>query len=153
MKHAEKFFDGHPSDEQLDRLRAELYDDAPAVRDALAAHLAACAQCRARGAIWRDTAAILASAAAPTLAGALRARRRDALAGRPARRAAMPRMAFALAATLAAVVIGTGLFFYVDTGDDAVTTASNEQADIYADLDFYLWLLHEQNGDDSESSS
>ena len=152
MTHADTFLTGHPSDEQLDRLRAELYDDAPRMRDALRAHVAGCEQCRARARIWERTTAALGALDAPGVASALRARRRQAQQGRPAPRWIVPRWTQALAAGVLAVAIGLGTCYYLHGTDSDAVTAANDQSDIYADIDFYLWLIQEQPGDDSESS-
>lgn len=153
MTHADTFFREHPSDEQLDRLRADLYDDMPELGDAVRAHLSGCPQCRGRADVWRRAASTLEGTESPGIMSALRARRRQALAGQPARQHALPRITLALAAAVAAVAIGIGVFLHFDADVDEVSVASapSEQPDIYADLDFYLWLLRQQD-DDAGSS-
>src|SRR5581483_7792354 len=124
MTHAETFFTGHPSDEQLDRLRAELYDDAPHIRDALRAHVAGCEQCRARAQVWERTTAALTALDGTGIGSALRARRRQAQQGRPTPRWIAPRWTQALAAALVAVAIGLGTFYYLRDTDSATVTAA-----------------------------
>ena len=153
MKHAEAYFAEHPSDEQIDRLRAELYDDAPELRDAVRAHLSACTECRTRTDIWRYATTALDAMETPALMAALRARRQHAQNGAAAHRRAAPRMVHAFAATITAVAIGLAVMLYFDAGTDDGAVTASEQSDIYADLDFYLWLTEEQDGDDAAPSS
>lgn len=147
MTRSNTVYAGHPSDDQLDQLRAELYED-PAIGNILRAHVDSCAACQARTSIWRRATAALDAMNAPGLAGALSARRRQAQKGVPARRV-MPRMVRALAAVLAAIAIGLGAVFYIAGPDrtPVVTADADDQSDIYADLEFYLWLINHETDD------
>lgn len=140
----------HPDDSTLDRLRAGLLDDDAATR----AHIGTCAACQQRLTAWDRLAQHFQASMASdgTIAWQLHKRRRAALSGRPAAPAAVsPRWTnqyLAMAATVATLAIGLGVFFTLDLpGPDAVPNTVNAQAegqtDIYADIDFYLWLATE----------
>jgi hypothetical protein len=150
---SESLTEFHPHTERLDRLRAGLLDDDPAGKNRLLAHLAACDPCRRRIEAWNGLARALNDAAldAPSLARELAARRRAALAGRSATRAAVSRAPrYALAATLAALLAGAGVFLALERPAERVAaTAQAEMPDLYADLDFYLWLAREGARDEA----
>ncbi|OGI43299.1 MAG: hypothetical protein A2150_06650 [Candidatus Muproteobacteria bacterium RBG_16_64_11] len=140
----------HPDDQTLDRLRAGLLDDNADLR----AHVEACAVCRQRLAVWDRLARHLPASTSPdgALAAQLRARRQTALAGLSAGRATGERrwapQYLAMAAAVTAVAIGVGVFLALDhDGPDASPDTLSAQAerptDIYADIDFYLWLTKE----------
>jgi hypothetical protein len=80
------------------------------------------------------------------LAAQLAARRRQALHGGSRRRARPPYLGFAVAAALVAIAVGIGTIVLNDTKDPApvIATADVPSPDLYADLDFYLWLMHKQ---------
>lgn len=137
----------HLTDEQLDRLRAGL-DEA-----VWTSHLNACADCQARFHAWRG----LCPTADAALAGELATRRAHALAQAhtqtPARHARWHYPA--LAATLAAVSVG--LWMFLSPAPTALTVAEQGQADVapdvYADLDFYLWLSQQSREEQGEANS
>jgi anti-sigma factor RsiW len=140
----------HPDDATLDRLRAGLLDDTTELR----AHVEACTVCRQRLAVWDRLARHLPASTPPdsALAAQLRARRQVALAGLATGRASGGRYwtpgYLAMAAAVTAVAIGVGVFLALDhDGSDATPDALSAQADrpsdIYADIDFYLWLTQE----------
>ncbi len=141
----------HPDDATLDRLRAGLLDDNADVH----AHVETCAVCRQRLAVWDRLARALPAGSLPagTLTDQLRVRRQAALAGLPAagRATGERRWApqyLAMAAAVTAVAIGVGAFLALDRdGSDASPDTLSAQAerptDIYADIDFYLWLTKE----------
>ncbi len=139
----------HPDDVALDRLRAGLIED-----DAARTHIAACAACQQRLTVWDRLADQLQTHSAPDsgLARQLRDRRRMALAGRVARPIAVRQrwtpQYLAMAATVATLAIGLSVFVALDrNAPDATPDTSVAQAngapDIYADIEFYLWLTKE----------
>ncbi len=137
----------HPGSAELDRLRAGLLDASPAKRAAVLAHLDNCAECRARTALWPKVVAVLDEASADRAsAQELSARRHRALHGAGAQRPRRAPIALALAAGVAAVAVGIGTLFLgqLRGPDEPVATAEAPGADLYVDLDFYLWLLHKQ---------
>jgi hypothetical protein len=139
----------HPDDVALDGLRAGLLDDA-----ATRAHVGACAVCQERLTVWDRLAHNFQTTMASdsTIARQLHDRRRAALSGRLAASATLkPRWTpqyLALAATVATLAIGLSVFVTLDrNAPDATPDTSSAQAgsasDIYADIDFYLWLTKE----------
>lgn len=136
----------HLTDEQLDRLRAGL--DGQAV---WATHLRACAHCQARFDAWR------AQRPAPdnALAGELAVRRAAALT-RARAGASHPRWHYpALAATLAAVSLGLWMFLSPTATTVSVADRGHTEMapDVYADLDFYLWLSKQSPEEQGEANS
>lgn len=140
----------HPDNQTLDRLRAGLLDDGADLR----AHVAACAVCRQRLAVWDQLARALPAGVSPdgALAEQLRTRRQAALAGLATGRASGERrwapQYLAMAAAVTAVAIGVGVFLAIDregsdTAPDALSAQADRPSDIYADIDFYLWLTQE----------
>lgn len=153
----------HPDHAQLDRLRAGLLDTDPAAKNRLLAHLRDCAHCRERAGAMQQL--VTASRAHPDaqLGRQLHARRLAALAGnsassmhKPARRFFAP--AFALAAVIA-MVIGLGAFLELEPApapapQDMAQAPADNVPDVYADIDFYLWLSNhppEENADADRS--
>lgn len=139
----------HPDDSALDRLRAGLLEDADVRR-----HIGTCAVCQERLTVWDRLAQNFQTTMASdsTIARQLHDRRRAALSGRPAASATFgPRWTpryLALAATVATLAIGLGVFFTLDlqrpdTVPDVVSAQAEGQTDIYADIEFYLWLATE----------
>lgn len=120
----------HPTTSDLDAWRAGLLDATAA--QSVATHVAACADC-ARAARVADALHRVASAS-PELERQLRVRRRTALAA-PARRSALSPK-WAVAASMSALALGLAL--YLGSGDKA--NAPSLDGDVYADVDFYLWL-------------
>lgn len=157
MSTHEKGFDGHPDDALLDRLRAGLLDAAPEMRRALEAHLKSCAACRQRSQHWSQAvrSAFGADAHDAALTQALAARRRLAMQGRNPVRVRLAPYALALAASLAALAVALGAALYLSPAPVAVPqTAEAPAPDLYADLDFYLWLAtHETERSPSPGSS
>jgi hypothetical protein len=139
--------EAHLTDEQLDRLRAGLDEQA-----AWAIHLSACAHCQARFQAWRG----LRPAPGAVLAGELAGRRAAALTqAKPG--TGHPRWYYpALAATLAAVSLG--LWMVLSPAPTTVTVADRGSVetpppDVYADLDFYLWLSKQSPEEQGEANS
>lgn len=164
MKSFDPYRNQHPDSDELDQLRAGLLNDEPARRQALLDHLSGCGNCRdSHGVADRVCASLDEQLESPAVAGALRARRRSALAGQgtaiPGR---VPRLAL-IGATLS-LLLGIGIFFALEgdaptyrdaqwgpadhAPDPAAASpqlASQEAIpDVYSDLDFYLWLAHER---------
>lgn len=140
----------HPASTELDRLRAGLLDREPALRARLLDHIGQCPHCQVRLDVWQTLARGLDSGLdrQPGLTGALRARRRAALAGEGARRprySAWLTRGLPLAAALS-VMAAVGLTVMVNTAPTpapAVAQAENAP-DLYVDLDFYLWLSEQE---------
>jgi len=150
----------HPDDRALDMLRAGLLDDA---RD-LRAHVEVCTVCRQRLAVWDRLARALPAGISPygALTEQLRARRHLALAGRSAGHASGGRrwtpQYLAMAAAVTAVAIGVGMFMTLDReGSDVSPATLSAQADrppdIFADIDFYLWLTTEGLGENASGNA
>lgn len=135
----------HPDSLQLDQLRAGLLDEQAALKRQLEAHLAICEHCRVR-VDWRSVADQAIDSG--QVQARLGAARRSALQA-PARR---PRryLPVAAAASILVVVTASLLFNHEDPPLDrqsAPAQAQAEPADLYEDLDFYLWLAdHAHNG-------
>lgn len=144
----ERMTGAHPADDELDRLRAGLFEAAG--HEALRAHVAACPACQARSRMWARVGASLdALAREPGLAPRLRARRERALRGEAAG-SRRRRTAAAVFATfiVAALALGLGTWTYLDRepGDLQIASAPGREnvPDLYADIDFYLWLLERE---------
>lgn len=140
----------HPDLEQLDRLRAGLLDEQPQEKATLEAHLAACDTCLAQFDSWEQLGpGAMGPALEPLALGRdLRAARRHALdAGRTTRQ----RHGFAPYATaallLVAVTVGiwTG-HNWLQPQPQLTVQATSEVPDLYEDLDFYLWLADQKEG-------
>ena len=142
----------HPSDTELDGLRAGLYDDRMSQREALRAHIAECPACEARVAIWGEAHEVL-GVERPRVRNQLRARRLAALTGDGVSHHTAPRwhLPMALAAGVAAVALALGVVLHTPDNSGEVRLAETEVPDLYSDIDFYLWLLHKQQ-EDMESS-
>lgn len=121
----------HPATSDLDAWRADLLD-APAAQN-VADHVAACAAC-AQAASVTDTLKRVANTASPELERQLRVRRRTALTTPTRRGALSPK--WAVAASMSALALGLAL--YLGGGEQA--RAPSIDGDVYADVDFYLWL-------------
>jgi hypothetical protein len=156
----------HPTAIELDRLRAGLLDNDPSGREALMAHLATCDGCRQHlngSRLSRELARHMD--ADEWTAQALRARRLQALAGHASgTRSGMGRYTVWGSATAAALVLViAGVNFrtlLAPPAQDAatMTSAANPataatQDDIYADLDFYLWLSKQSDAGASNGRS
>lgn len=136
----------HPLTADLDAWRAGLLDTAAAGN--VAAHVAACLHC-AQAANVSDRLHRLAKTASPEIERQLRVRRRSALATRP-RRAAIFAPKWALAASVSAMALGLAL--YLGSGDK--TNPPALEGDVYADVDFYLWLAQrDEKSDDARNPS
>lgn len=144
----------HPSIDQLDRLRTGLLDDDPAARAAVAAHLETCPECQRQEELWPRVSRALDHAAADRgIANVLASRRHRALRGLSSRSRRTPYLGFAVAAAVTAAAVGIGAVL-VDMNKPSAPTptiptptlaASDASTpDLYADLDFYLWLMHKQ---------
>jgi hypothetical protein len=144
----------HPGSAELDRLRAGLLDGDPARRAELEQHLRVCRMCREQVGLWSKVAETLDRGASESgVMSRVDARRHRALHGfsRPVRR--LTPVALALAATLAAVAIGLGVYIsHERTNPDVTAVANGEQGDLYADIDFYLWLMEQKANEDGSNS-
>jgi hypothetical protein len=155
-KHDERMTDGHPADDALDRLRAGSIEVSNAEYEALRAHVETCSRCRARGDLWTRVGESLdAGAREPGLAIRLRARRERALRGQAARSSGRRAAVTAFATVVvAAIAIGLGTWTYVgqEAADVRIVAAPEVRdgvPDLYADLDFYLWLLKREAADEA----
>lgn len=144
----------HPTDRQLDELRAGMLDERLADREALRAHVTECAVCAARLELWDQTRQVL-GIEHRGVRHALRARRAAALTGNAA---IVPRpvrwgLPMALAAGVAAVALGLGTLVYPPDNTDDVPLAATaaDEPDLYTDIDFYLWLLRKQHDETGPS--
>jgi anti-sigma factor RsiW len=149
---------GHPDNRRLDQLRAGLLDQQPALKSQLLEHLRGCAPCRRQAAAMDELATSQRAQADPRLAQQLRTRRMAALAGHAARRpqpTAVRRLAPAFAlATLMAVVIGAGVFLQFNPApapQELARSANDTVPDLYADIDFYLWLSNHPTPDNTDA--
>lgn len=138
--------ESHLTDEQLDRLRADV-----GTQPAWVSHLDVCADCQTRFHQWRRSR----PAPDPALAQALVARRAAALSRGRAKGHAHWHYA-ALAVTLAGV--GISLWMLLSSpAPRATAIAQHEPAeavpDVYADLDFYLWLSKQGTEEQGEANS
>ncbi len=150
----------HPDSTQLDQLRAGLLDHSPAAKAQLLEHLRDCATCRQQAATIDTLVATQRHQPDPRLARQLHARRMAALAGdavlrprQPAARWLAP--AFALA-TVVAVAIGVGGFLELNpapaTAPQELAQAANDDVpDLYADIDFYLWLSNHPTTENTDA--
>lgn len=144
----------HPADAELDRLRAGLLEREPARRDALQEHLRECRACRERAGLWSRVVETLDRFAdEPGIMSRISARRQRALRGHATRARRHAPLALALAAAMAAVAIGLGVYLSHDRGDpETPAIATGEQTDLYADIDFYLWLMEQKANEDRSNS-
>lgn len=138
----------HPADDDLDRLRAGLLAPSDPAYARLRAHSETCAHCQARDRVWtRVREQLERGSRDPGLAARLRARRERALRGEGAR--TRPRAAAAFATFLVATLaIGLGTWAYLERHDGEARIAAGPGPDgvpdLYADIDFYLWLLERE---------
>lgn len=144
----ERMTEAHPADDELDRLRAGLIEGSSREHERLRAHLEGCARCQARERVWiRARESLEALAREPGLAARLRARRERALRGESAARRGR-RAAVAVFATVvvAAVAVGLGTWTYLghEAPDAQLASGRDNVPDLYADIDFYLWLLERE---------
>jgi len=150
-KQTDRYVNQHPSTIVLDALRAGLLDSHPERRAAVTTHLSTCADCRRQAALApRLLRALDQQTIDERLAAQLAARRRQALHGSPRRRARATFLGLAVAAILVAIAVGLGTIFLNDAKNPApaAATADTPSPDLYADLDFYLWLMHKQSHGD-----
>lgn len=155
---------GHPDSAQLDQLRAGLLDHSPAAKSQLLEHLQGCAPCRqhtaAHAATMDKLVATQRAQPDPRLAQQLRTRRMAALAGNAAQRPHKPATrrlapAFALA-TVVAMVIGVGGFLErypspVPAPQELSQSTNDNVPDLYADIDFYLWLSNHPTTENADA--
>lgn len=160
----------HPTTIELDRLRAGLLDNDPSAREALMAHLATCDACRQHLdglQLSRKLARHLDADAWTTQA--LRARRLQALAGHASGvRSGFGRYAarytvWGSATAMALVLVIAGVNFrtmFSSPAPEPTTIAGTAepataaaQDDVYADLDFYLWLSKQSDAEPSNGRS
>ena len=138
----------HPDSEQLDMLRAGLLDDTPGRKTMLEQHLAGCRTCRERAAPWQKLAARLDDTLQPAgLQEQLHRARQSALSteNRHTRRTLVPYAA--AAALLIAVLVGIlGLPTGTTHAPDRAAQTAQAVPDTYEDLDFYLWLANQDEG-------
>lgn len=128
----------HPHAEQLDQARAGLLG-ADAER-AVRTHLTQCAECRRQFAMSEAIKQNLAGTADTALARELRLRRRSAIAD--AQTASRFPRRWSLAASVSALALGMTLYLGWHFADSHNPT----EQDLYADVDFYLWLS-QQDGE------
>ena len=148
----------HPEVAQLDRLRAGLLDNNPVAQSQLLKHVRDCVHCRHAMAAM-DTVATSGPPDA-RLAQQLRVRRQAALAGKAATSHTATPMRYFLApglalATILAVVLSAGVFFGLESGPTStpqeLAQAPGDVPDVYADIDFYLWLSNHPTLEDSDA--
>jgi anti-sigma factor RsiW len=141
----------HPTIERLDRWRAGLLD--PDTGADVARHVAGCSDCRRQAEVWRTAASRREMHAG--LAGRLRARRREVIEGRarPSRTIAAPRLLVGVAAALT-LAVGVGVFTQIQGPtqmNGGVEAAGSPN--LYAELDFYVWLADQQRNDAGQTGS
>lgn len=133
----------HPDRELFDQLHAGLLDDRPALKTQLQTHLQACHQCQ-QASNWKMIADH--TLFPDPLETRLEAVARAALnpAPRPIRRW----VPIAAAASIIALLSAALLFNQpeLNTPTDADLQAQTEPANIYEDLDFYLWMADHSAG-------
>jgi len=145
----------HVSDEQLDRLRAGLLDDAPAEKARISAHLAHCTRCHGRHGLWGDLVAKLNTGVAQSASERLAGVRRLALQARGRQTSyAAARLALAASITLA---LGLGLYINLDSlqpdpASAPTLVADAADADLFSELDFYVWLAQQDDGSAADSN-
>lgn len=143
----------HPDPEQLDRLRAGLFDDTPDQKAALKRHLDECPACQTSFHGWGRFGATMTEAELPVQA--LQRARRVALASRRQSqvRSFVPYATAAL--LLVAVTIGLWTLQPGEQSQRLLTAQSTEAVpDTYEDLDFYLWLANQKDaGPDEENGN
>jgi len=144
----------HPDPEQLDKLRAGLLDDQPAVKSALESHIGHCPSCQSLMNSWQQLGptALGPQLAPESLGHSLRQARQQALraTGKGHSRTFMPY------ATAALLLIAVSIGIWTLQPDNGVQQQMAVQdsrmiPDIYEDLDFYLWLANQKdngNGDE-----
>jgi hypothetical protein len=137
----------HPEPDQLDRLRAGLLDDQPAVKTALEAHVAGCNTCQERS-NWQvlHPGALGPDLDSDALRQSLRKARRQALQSRSRPR----RYGFARYASAALLLVAVSVGIWTlqqDNGNQQQMAAQDTGAvpDVYEDLDFYLWLANQED--------
>ena len=143
----------HPEADQLDRLRAGLLDDQPAVKAALEAHLSGCTVCQQR-CNWQilRPGALGPDIDNDALRQSLRNARRQALqsGSRQHHHGFLP---YASAALLL-VAVSIGIWTLQPDNDSQQQIAAQDTGavpDVYEDLEFYLWLANqEDNGNADE---
>jgi|GEM_PF-714977 len=143
----------HPDPEQLDKLRAGLLDDQPAVKSALESHIGHCPSCQSLMNSWQQLGptALGPQLAPESLGHSLRQARQQALraTGKGHSRTFMPY------ATAALLLIAVSVGFWIaqpEHQDTPMVTADGGQdvPDLYEDIEFYLWLAG-QNGNSIDS--
>ena len=137
----------HPEPDQLDRLRAGLLDDQPAVKIALEAHVAGCTTCQERS-NWQvlHPGALGPDLDSDALRQSLRKARRQALQS-----SSRPRYyGFARYASAALLLVAVSVGIWTLQQDNSsqqqmVVQDTGTVPDIYEDLDFYLWLANQED--------
>lgn len=134
----------HPGSLLLDQLRAGLLDHQPDTKTRLLEHLRGCPYCRQQAVAMDGLVASQRLGPDPRLAHQLRARRMAALTGATPRQPTPRRLAPAFAlAVVVAVSVGVGGFLELKPAQapqPLAQTGSDNVPDLYADIDFYLWL-------------
>ena len=138
----------HPDSELLDQLRAGLLDDQPARKVELEQHLANCDSCHAQSRIWQQ---LNPDALGPKLDGDLtddlQAIRNQALNQTP-QGLNRPLVPYATAALLV-LAVTAGLWTLtpgIDSSQPMTAQSTHTVPDIYEDLEFYLWLAEQKDG-------
>jgi len=138
----------HPDDELLDRLRAGLLDDEPALKAKIETHLGQCASCRKR---YNGSGHLHPGKLAIDTPTAQLDRFRQLALGATARPSRRLPYAIAVALALVAVVL-----IKPALQDDPATTRLAQTPPeatpvLYENLDFYLWLADHKGDADSTS--
>ena len=146
----------HPDPDQLDRLRAGLLDDQPETKAGLEAHIAACASCQDR-CNWQFLEPRNLGLDADALQQSLRNARRQALqAG--GRRRPYNLVPYATAALLL-IAVSIGIWtLQPDSGSQQQVAARDTLdarviPDVYEDLEFYLWLANQKDGENGDEDT
>jgi hypothetical protein len=142
----------HPESDQLDRLRAGLLDDQPAVKAALEAHIADCTTCQER-CNWHvlHPGALGPDLDNDALRQSLRDARRQALQS-GSQRSHYSFIPYASAALLL-IAVSIGVWtLQPDNGSQQQIAAQNTGTvpDVYEDLEFYLWLANQEDNGNSD---
>jgi predicted anti-sigma-YlaC factor YlaD len=143
----------HPDPEQLDRLRAGLFDDAADEKAALEQHLGECSSCRSQFEGWEQLGQAMMDAQLPAdaLQRDLQRARRVTLQSHRTRRIHTFAPYATAALLLVAVTIGLWTIQPGNESQPLLTSQSVETIpDSYEDLDFYLWLANEEDSGGDE---
>ena len=140
--------ESHPDSEQLDRLRAGLLDDEPALKAEIETHLDECNACQKR----YNWSGALQPGKLPVDAAdeQLDQIRRRALESPATRHTLLP-IAVAAALALVAVILVKPSLQNSQPETQLAQTPAEEAPVLYEDLDFYLWLADHTEESDSNT--